>query len=198
MSRNSDAGFTLLEILVALVVLGFLMAGLSGGVRLGMRAWDSQARAVAAHDELDGVDRALRRLIAGIDPGDRTHKAGVSGTPGSLTMTTELPTAADSRMADARLQVDGAGRLVLRWTPRAPGVPLAPPPPVQQAELLRGVKRLQLAYWPDALEKDAPPGWHDTWNGRFAPALIRIRLVLDGGRNWPDLVAAPARDGQRK
>ncbi len=38
-----QAGFTLMEILVALVVLGILMARLGQGMHLGMAAWTRQA-----------------------------------------------------------------------------------------------------------------------------------------------------------
>ena len=40
-------GFTLLEMLAVLAVLGLLLAGLSQGIRFGLRAWDMQAREVA-------------------------------------------------------------------------------------------------------------------------------------------------------
>ena len=115
-----DAGFTLLEVLAALVVLGFLMAGLSGGVRLGLRAWDQQERAVAGHGDLDAADRAVRRLIAGIYPGTPTRTSMVDGTAGRLAMVTALPASAPARMAEVALGLDGQ-RLVMRWTPLAPG-----------------------------------------------------------------------------
>ena len=60
-SRRRDAGFTLLEVLVALVVLGFVLTGVTGGIRYGVRASQTQARLVEAQGELDAVDRALRR-----------------------------------------------------------------------------------------------------------------------------------------
>lgn len=187
-----DGGFTLLEVLVALVVLGFLMAGLAGGVRLGMRAWNAQDSAIAAHGELDAVDRALRRLIEEADPGDATHAAGVTGDAGRLVLATKLP-ASDARGVDAVLGVDGRHRLVMRWTPRRYGRPIGPPPPAQEVALLGGVDAVQFAFWP----RDAEGGWRSAWQGPDPPALIRIRLRLADARHWPDIVAAPARDRVR-
>src|SRR5271154_905764 len=40
MTRNSQAGFTLLELLVSLTLLGFLFVLLFGGLRFGTRAWE--------------------------------------------------------------------------------------------------------------------------------------------------------------
>ena len=37
-AAQRDAGFTLLEILVALVILGLIVSGLAGGTRLGLKA----------------------------------------------------------------------------------------------------------------------------------------------------------------
>lgn len=189
-----DGGFTLLEVLVALVVLGLLVAGLAGGVRLGLRAWGAQDRAVAAHGELDAVDRALRGLIEQADPGDTTHPAGIKGGPSRLALTTRLPAAASARAVDAVLLTESGGRLVLRWTPRRFGRPLGPPPPAQDAVLLDGVDAVEFAYWAQGGEG----GWQGAWNGQDPPALIRIRLrFTDAARHWPDIVAAPARERAR-
>src|SRR5918997_799427 len=65
-----QAGFTLLEVLVALAVLGFLTLGLAGGVRFGLGAWDSQARLIDRTGDLDVADRALRRIVAQLVPTD--------------------------------------------------------------------------------------------------------------------------------
>ena len=184
-----DAGFTLLEVLAALVVLGFLMAGLSGGVRLGLRAWDQQERAVAGHGDLDAADRAVRQLIAGIYPGTPTRTSMVDGTAGRLAMVTALPASAPARMAEVALGLDGQ-RLVMRWTPLAPGVRLGPAPEFGEAELLRGVSGVRFAYWP----RDGRGGWRDAWDRQDPPALIRVRLSFADGRHWPDIVAAPMRE----
>ena len=60
------SGFTLLEILVALVVLGLLMIGLTEGTRLGLRTIETQARLTDRTAGLDAVDQTLRTLIGGL------------------------------------------------------------------------------------------------------------------------------------
>ena len=183
-----DAGFTLLEILVALVVFGFLIIGLSRGVDFGLRAWDRQSRGIAARGELDAVDRALRSLIARLDP-----DTDVAGRAHGVGFTSQLPQTASlaTGEADMALGVDGAHRLVLRWTPALHAVRFGPPPAPGEAELLRGIERLDLAYW----SRDGG-GWHDTWSEHDPPAMVRVRVIFPAGdpRHWPDLVAAPMRD----
>jgi prepilin-type N-terminal cleavage/methylation domain-containing protein len=50
-----NAGFTLLETLVSLVVVGLILSGLAQGFRFGIAAWDAQARLLASGGDLDSV-----------------------------------------------------------------------------------------------------------------------------------------------
>ncbi len=190
---KSNAGFTLLELLVALVVLGFILAGLTQGVRYGLRATDTQARTLAERSELDAVDRALRRLIEQMDPGSARDGAMVRGSAGTLDFTSELPAASDlpTRRAEIALGVDGARRLVLRATPRPAGKPFGPPAAPIETELLRGVDHIEFAYWP----RGPAPQWAASWSGKDLPLLVRLRVVFPPGdrRHWPDIIASPQR-----
>ena len=190
-----QGGFTLLEVLVALVVLGMLVLGLTQGIHFGLKTWASQTRTIAAHEDLDAVDRTLRRLIESMDPGSPAEAVSIDGSASSFAFPSELPdfaAALPSRRADVALGVDAAHRLVLRWTPHLHAVRLGPAPPAQQSELLRGVDHVELAYWPSG----AGGGWQTLWKQPLPPALVRIRLVFTEGdkRHWPDIIAAPIRD----
>jgi general secretion pathway protein J len=177
-------GFTLLEVLVALIIAGLLLVGLTAGLRMGSRVGIGLDRARTAAADLDGVDWALRGLIAGADP-----VAPIRGTAGTLTFVTRPPEGigVTSALAEMVLGVDARHRFVLRWMPRAPG---GGPPPAAMHELvlLEGVERIDLSFW------DPGPGrWEPAWTRRPPPALVRIRLVFPAGqgRHWPDIVVAP-------
>jgi general secretion pathway protein J len=190
-ARGRDAGFTLLEVLAALTVLGFLMLALTQGVRFGLVAWERQSRATATRSELDALDRVLRRLIEQMDPGTRRDPPIVAGAAGSLEFRTNLGPAAGPlsvRDAEVRLAVEG-GRLVLRWRPHLRAIRFAAPPPPNETELLRGLSGLEISYWGAA-------GWQPSWTERALPTLIRLRLRFAAGdqRRWPDIVVAPLRE----
>ena len=187
---GSQAGFTLLELLVGLVLLGFILASLTQGVRYGLRASDAQTRLVDSRGELDAVDRAMRRLLTEADPGSARGGAGLQGTEGRIGFVSVLPGAVTGfvgQEADVALSVDGARRLVLRWAPHLHAKRLGLTPAPQEAEILRGVERIELAYWKD--------GWRAVWNESGMPVLVRLRIVFPAGdtRHWPDIVAAPVR-----
>jgi general secretion pathway protein J len=186
-------GFTLLEVLVALAVFGLLLAGLNQGVRYGVRAWELQARLANRHVDLDAVDVALRQMLATADPGNGNEGAPFTATQDRLQLVVSLPDGAaalSSRRVNATLLVDAAHRLVLRWRPWLHAEQLAPPAALTETELLRGVSRLDLAFW------QRRGGWVGEWHALNLPALIRIRIVFppNDPRHWPDLVAAPALD----
>ncbi len=192
--RDGAGGFTLLEVLVTLVVLGFLFAGLAQGVQFGLTAWQTQVRTVDRNGDLDAVDRTLRRLVEQADPGVADDPPRLTGTARGVEFFTRLPqsvTTLPSRLASVTLDVDGAHRLVMRWIPAAHAEPLGKPPAPTETVLLGGVDHLDLAYW----HAGPKAGWMTAWAEPEIPLLVRIRLVFPkgSGRRWPDIVAAPMR-----
>lgn len=196
--RGGAAGFTLLEILVALTVLGFILLGLGQGLRFGLTAWTMQSRTIAARDDLGAAERLLRGLIARMEPGTADDPPPLRGLPGAMQFQTSLPLAADLlrfRTAEAALGVDGEHRLVLRLTPNPRAIPIGPARTVIEETLLNGLDRIELAYWRPA-QRNAAGAWVRNWAAQDLPGLVRIRLIFPQGdaRHWPDIVAAPLRD----
>lgn len=196
--RDRQAGFTLLEMLVAVIVLGMLVVGLTQGVRAGLALWGAQQRRVGETADLDTAARVLRGLLTGI-AAPPTGASGAAGAGGGfkgdadhLSFVGDLPTGlGTTRRADISLVLRKT-RLVLSWTPHRHEIPLGPPPAPTDTELIAGVDRLDLAYWGSASPNE-PAAWLARWDGPAPPPLIRIRLgfAKDDRRRWPDLIAAP-------
>jgi general secretion pathway protein J len=189
--RASTVGFTLLEVLVALTVLGLLFFGLVQGSHFVLLGWDRQASLAARTEDLDAVDRTLRRLIVQAAPGSEWEPLVFAGTAHSAKFTSIMPLPAagfPTQRADVELVVDASHRLLLLWTPHFHAINIGRPPPAVATEILDGVDRLELSYWP------APQGgWTSVWHDAAPPGLVRIRIVFPDpshGR-WPDILAAP-------
>ncbi len=187
---RGQAGFTLLEIMVALVVFGFLLAGLIQGVQFGLRAWNGQTALIAQRGDLDAVDTTLRGLIESMDPGSATEAPNIVGLPHAVAFTTTLPAGAadaDDRHADISLSVDDNHDLILRFTPHLHAVRLGAAPRIHSHVLLGGVAQVNFGYWRQN------GGWTTRWNQSTPPALLRIDIMLADNRNWPAIIVAPMR-----
>ena len=188
MIRREEAGFTLLEIVVALAVFGFLLVGLSQTVRFGLTAWHQSARLSDRKTDLEAVDRTLRSIVEDLYPGDEAGRSPVDGTSDRLTGITRLripgsvhPVPIEAGVALSR------GRLVLRWRPYHHTIPLGSPIPPVETPLMTGVSRLAVEYW------RSPGAWVSSWHEPDLPLLIRFRIILagPGATPWPDIVVAP-------
>jgi general secretion pathway protein J len=183
-----EAGFTLLEMLVALVVFGIVMAGIAQTFRFGLAAWSAGPRHAARPEALAALDLALTPMIAQALPGSMT------GRPDGLAFTTRLPAGAglNGGLADVSVTARN-GELLLRYTRHSPGIPLGPRPGVKVEPLGVGIARLRAGYL--AARPGGAPGWSSSWSGGGLPLLIRIHVDLASGQTWPDLVAAPSEAG---
>jgi len=190
---SAEAGFTLLEVLVAVFVLGVVLVLLTQGVRFGLQATQLQAAVRDRHGDLEVIDHALRRMVALADPGFFPEPATLRGTARTVSFTTELPVSGDGPMqrADVALLAE-AGRLLLRWTPHRHVELFGATPARQETVMLDGIDRIELAY----RASDRAGAWSAVWNADKLPALVRIRIVFPdaSGRRWPPLLVAPVRE----
>ncbi len=186
--KHRDSGFTLLEMLVAIVVFGLVMAGLAQTFRFGLTAWSATTRRTAGPENLAATDAALARMIGQAQPGS------MAGHPDGLIFTTRLPAGSGiAGLADVAVLAAPNGTLILRYRQHPPGIPLAPLPAPQIEVLAQNVAGLETTYL--AAQSNKPPVWLDKWSGNGLPMLVRLHLVLTDGQTWPDLVAAPAAPG---
>jgi general secretion pathway protein J len=183
--------------LVVLVVLGFLMIGLTQGVRAGFSLWGAQTRRIGETAELDAAARIVRALLTNIAPpslaGITTTAGGAfKGTPDSVSFVGDLPTGlGTTQRADITLQLQ-QGSFVLSWTPHRHELSSAPAPEPAHVELTGGVDRIEFAYW-GAASPDQTGSWQIQWDAGGIPDLVRLRLFFAKGdrRRFPDLITSP-------
>jgi general secretion pathway protein J len=194
-----QAGFTLLELLVTLVVLGLLLATLSQGVRFGLQAQQIETGIVTGANDLEATVRVLRRLLAQAVPGDPSSQGQIpngpvfTGTAHAVSFTTRLPDgvgAIATREADVSLLVAAGHHLALRWRPHYQRWIGQQPAPAMQT-LLDGVDHLDVAFW--QVTSSGGGSWISAWSAPDPPRLVRLRVVFSAGdpRHWPDIIAAP-------
>ena len=188
--RPGQHGFTLLEVLIAVAIIGMVVVLCDQGIAYALRATSMQAEIKERHGDLGEVDLALRRVIAFADPGQYPEPATLRGEAGALSLVTELPMQADgdSTRVAATLSAAG-GHLLLTWRRLRHVQSYGGTPPLQTTVILDGVQRLELAYF-----ARGGATWSSSWTSETLPALVRIQIVFDGPKHWPPIVAAPVRE----
>lgn len=203
---NSEAGFTLLELLVALTLLGLVFAALFGEMRFATRAWDAADAKLDRNSELLSVHSFLRQRFQQIHVTSRTEEpdsidstAVFSGNGRSMDFLGTMPAnIADGGFYEISLssEIGGDGTdLFISWRPfdedRTSSVPDGPD---NSRVLLRGIREVRFAYFGKSAETLAAQWW-DIWPSRdTAPSLIRMQVLFedDDRRSWPEMVVAPA------
>ena len=204
MSRNAlSAGFTLLELMIALVMLALLSAVLFGSLRFAGRSTDGGEEKAEATSSMRLAQEFLRTNLEAQHP-LRMRKILefpllFTGARNEMRYAAELPP-----------RVAGGGiwfyRLVLRsGDPRAPLVlermipDLSAPaqPEFGDADLsilAEGIGDLVFSYYgrdPDAANVVAP-SWRDHWDDRQQlPLMIRVDVTPKHGPAWPTLYVVP-------
>jgi general secretion pathway protein J len=181
-----DAGFTLLEIIVAVVVLGFVLAGLAQATHFGMTTWDVQTRQAARVAEMERADRLLRLTISEASAPLAADDKPFTGQEHRLEFITRLPDQPQTdpvRRAKVAIGVDDQHRLLLRWQQSPNAVALKKQPPPEEIVLAEGVDHLDLRYR-QRLEDGGK--WMTVWNDAALPALLQLHVVLQNQhRAWP-------------
>lgn len=190
--RRRSAGFTLVEVLIVLAILGLVLVMLGEALRIGLHGTETFARAVRMQSDMEPVERALRHMIERMDPGLYPDPPVVRGSSEAIAFTTELPDpdTGVTLTADVRLEA-ASGRLILWWTPHTRGVPFVAPPPPRRKVLLEHVAGLSISY----AARGAGTAWLSGWTRQAMPGLVRLRVVpMEGEPTWPPIVVRPARE----
>jgi general secretion pathway protein J len=199
--RPAERGFTLLELLIALTLLGLLMAALMGGLRLGARAFDVGEDRLERTSRIQITQEFLRQRIGQASPlavarPDGDYEPAFLGEPEQVRFATLLPMQIGPGYHLMTLEVrdDGDRRqLLLRWRPFVPRTGASGADEVSERVLLDDIETLAIAYFgtPDL---NQPPDWFDAWDLLDAsPKLVRIRVTFppEDPRVWPTLYTAP-------
>ncbi len=204
-SRN-QAGFTLLELLVALTLLGLVMAAIFGELRFATRAWDAADAKLERNGELLSVHAFVRQRLQQVHVPQPNRERDnddspvvFAGNSRSMEFLATMPAnIADGGFYEISLSSEigrDGNNLFISWRPfDEGGTASVADGPDNSRVLLRGVREVRFAYFGQTGETLAPQWW-DIWPSRnAAPTLIRMRVSFDDGdrRSWPELVVAPA------
>jgi len=204
--QRHAGGFTLVELLVALTLFALMSVLMFGGLRFGLRAWESGGERIDEAAQVEVVQSLLRRALSQarlpwlLVPEDEDHDtlSLFSGTPDTMSFVAPLPSHSGNGglavfLLSERQNGEGAS-LALAWKIFRPDdFDSAAFETDEERLLLEDIAGIEFAYY-GRFDANLPPDWLDQWDGLLGlPQLIRVRLSFPPGdrRRWPDLVVAP-------
>jgi len=200
MEQGNQAGFTLVEMLVSLAIIGMVAVLLALGIgRMGLDLQHS-ARADRELDQIATAQFTLRHRIERAYPAKDRQTGNTVDFGGEAKSLDFLGTAPDSKGPDAlhryRLKLAQDGTLMLyHITSLTNAVDPRQPATLgwQATALVSNVANLSLSYFGPRTNGNGS-GWQPDWSHRpTLPTLVRVRVELAraGLRGWPDLVIHP-------
>jgi len=213
---EAQAGFTLLELLIATTVLAFLSLLLFGGLRFGTRVWEKSESSTTETNRVRAAQLFLSEEVAHIYPsfvggtsaGRHVQFSGEEQRMTYYAPSRSFPGALDLVTVQAMPGKDGLSLAVGRKLELQ-----GSNPNVQHHTVISGLKWIQISYFGAASPAgtqstithkaglgagaaavaSAAPQWTSVWEGQTRlPLLIRIRAAPLNQKNaWPDLVVSP-------
>jgi general secretion pathway protein J len=185
-----DRGFTLLEVIVALAVLGFVLIGLSQAAHFGSVAMNTQAGFSARAEQIARVDHLVRQLIENAAPPVASDHKPFAGKQHRMVLESLFPyqpLTLVTRRVQVAFGVDDQHRLLLRWQPHPNAEILArDPPPPQEIVVMEGVDHIDLFYRKTTADNGA---WLDSWDDVTLPVLVRVHIeMVSKKQHFPDIL----------
>jgi len=204
--KRPAAGFTLMELIIALALLALIAGLLTGALGMAARSWDSGENKAGDVGSMRQTQAFLREQLTAELPLRMKKVVEMpllfAGERDELRYAAALPPRVQEggawyfRLAIAR--EGDKSRLVLERTYPDPSA-LEPPAFAAGAErsvLADGIAELAVSYFGrDANASDADaPRWRDRWDDpQRLPLLVKIEVKPEKGPAWPPLVVEPRR-----
>ncbi len=195
-----ERGFTLVELIIGLTLLGLIVTLLFGGLRLVGRGTEAAGEASERINRMRIVHTLLQRELESIYPyrWKRTAERQLAfrGEADSLRYVSGAPPRSGRgglEMVELALIRDEQGlRLVMRrQRPVAGQREFDGLEEADSVELLTGLEAAAFQYFGSETPAGRP-SWHDKWEDvQRLPKRVRLSLRGKGAAAWPDLVVAP-------
>jgi len=199
MSARRARGFTLLELMIGLALLGLIMTLIFAGLQLSIRSWDAAEASGESANRIRLVQSLLARELAAVYPyrwkNTAEMKLAFLGTSESLKFVSSTP---------ARASPGGLNLVELAFARSPQGVRLLMRRqiPVREQRDFDRLEDEDSMVLLDGLEgagfeffgSDIPAGksyWRDRWEDpQRLPRLVRISLRPKESAAWPEVVVA--------
>ncbi|MCH9696867.1 MAG: prepilin-type N-terminal cleavage/methylation domain-containing protein [Gammaproteobacteria bacterium] len=194
-------GFTLVEVLIALTLLGIMMTLFMSSFRAGVRNWEAGESLASATGDRFVVQNFLRSYLENARPviddftEENESEFSFRGDNHSVIFVAGLPANQDKGgLWRFSIGLDKEGRskeLVVNVEPFYPELD-------EDAELsetltlLSNIERFDVYYFGKDQPTDQDEDWNEDWEDKNElPSLIKIDLQIKDQKQWPEIIIAP-------
>jgi general secretion pathway protein J len=191
-------GFTLIEVLIAMTLLGVMVALLFSSLKIAAESWNAGESKIAKVNQKAVVYQFFKRHLTAIRPlpsldMEQNFEAGsqqvFQGFPQAVRFVAALPaSSARKGLQVFNLALDPADSslLTVRLTPYRQSDDDSKTE--QPVILLQHILEIKFSYF-GKTEDIAELQWRDEWLiADRLPSLIKVSIRLDDGSYWPDMV----------
>jgi general secretion pathway protein J len=191
--RRWLAGFTLVELLIAIALFGLILTGLYSGLRMATRASDAGEAHAADNDELRAVMGFLRFELCQVYPlvfsDEEDQQVIFEGEPDRLMFVARLPQHRGVEGSYLISLVADQDRLVLRYRLTKPDrrYLFESGDAGKEVVLVHGIESVGFSYYG---KRGRTARFYSRWDDpERLPKLLRMRIRPKGrGVHWPDLI----------
>jgi prepilin-type N-terminal cleavage/methylation domain-containing protein len=182
---HEDSGYTIVELLVVLLLVGIITAGLAGALTFASRLWERSESRIALVNDQSATQEILRTLIASAVPRTSDGRVSLQGEPDRLSFEAPAPAAFETLgLAHIELfteRADDRTRLMVRISSE---IDLSKH---REAILLDQVNDVEFAYLDSS---ETVSAWLSYWRNRDRmPDAVRLQDAATGApASWPSVV----------
>lgn len=195
-----QAGFTLLEILIGMSLLGVMMVLLFGSLRVCVQNWDAGEEKIAQVGQATIIQNFfinhLQNLLPLQDNFSEKKQFSFQGDTNTLQFVSSMPASAGRlglqlftiALDDPKTK---SGHLTVGMRPFFKATD-GDDWKTDQVVILKEVKSLTFSYFGLDPQKPAEPAaWQETWlEKQQTPLLVKVVIEFLNGTVWPDIVVA--------
>ncbi len=198
-------GFTLIEMLIAMTLLGIMVVLLFSSLKISAESWNAGESKIVEVNRKAVVYQFFKRHLTTIRPvlekvnsNFETHIANqlaFQGKSQTLRFVASLPASAARKglqLFEIAPDINRSSTLMVALSPYLQAGNVDP----ERAVLLENVKAFGFSYFGNK-DPTANPVWQDEWfDMDRLPLLIKVSILLDDGSYWPAMVFPVRISGQ--